>query len=373
MANLLSLRPAIVVTGAAGYIGSHLCEALLRRGERVVGIDAFTSHYDPARKRANLTEVRKTAAKVAGTDQQSGESPGFTFIEGDVRDQATLDQVFSAATGSTGEPVTGAVHLAARAGVRGALSDGLDYVDANLTATTHVLDACRRHGLGNRRGHLVLASSSTVYGSGPPGWNGPFSEDLAADQPLSVYGATKRGCELLAHAYSRLAAMRVTCLRFFGVVGPRARTDLSPYTFTDAVWHGRPIRKFGDGTSARDYTSVNDIVQGIILALHRFERAAAGTVEPGEDFEILNLGNDNPVTLNEYLVLLERIMAMPVIVEPAPEHPMDAKRTWADLRKARRLLGYEPETPFEEALRTCVEWYRSEVAGESGPESGMRP
>ena len=364
----------VIVTGAAGYIGSHLCEALLRRGDRVIGLDAFTAHYDPKRKHANLDAIRATAETLGAAER-------LQFVEGDARDAATLDSLFALSP----EPVSRVVHLAARAGVRGAISEAQDYVQSNVVTTTEVLEACRRHGLGHvsgadgrsggdgaarpesradagKRGHLVMASSSTVYGSGPPGWDGPFSEDLAADQPLSVYGATKRGCELLAHAYSRLASMRVTCLRFFGVVGPRARTDLSPYSFTDAVWHGRPITKFGDGTTARDYTYVGDIVTGIIQALDRFERADAGLVAPGGDFECINLGNDSPVTLNRYLEILEQLVGKPVLIKQAPEHPMDARRTWADLTKARRLLGYEPETPFEEALRACVDWYRREKA-----------
>ena len=349
------MTETVIVTGAAGFIGSHLAEALLRRGGAVVGVDAFTPHYDPARKRANLDAVQRTVEALDAGAR-------WRFVEGDVRDRALLDDVF-------GTGARKAVHLAARAGVRGALDQSMDYVSANLIATTEVLEACRRHGLGDRRGHLVVASSSTVYGSGPPGWEGPFSEDLAADEPLSVYGATKRGCELLAHAYARLAALRVTCLRFFGVVGPRVRTDLSAFTFTDAVTHGRPITKFGDGTTARDYTYVGDIVGGILLALDRFERAAAGLVEQGGDFECINLGNDRPVTLNAYLDALGRLLDREVVTVPAPEHPMDAKRTWADLRKARRLLGYRPSTPFEEALREVVEWYDREIAAPAAARS----
>lgn len=401
----------VVVTGAAGYIGSHLCEALLRRGDAVVAVDAFTAHYDPTRKRRNLAAVEATARLVAATKHDHGARwPGGNLgvVEGDVRNQVDLDAAFElAARLAGGRRARRVVHLAARAGVRGRLDEAADYVSLNVDGATAVLEACRRHGLGDevrgtdhargtasagqgrqgevtgtleggrttdpenpasaeseRVGHLVLASSSTVYGSGPPGWSGPFSEDLAADRPLSVYGATKRAGELLGYAYSHLAHLRITCLRFFGVVGPRARSDLSPYAFTDAAWHGRPIAKFGDGTSARDYTYVGDIIGGVLQSLDRFERAAAGEVEPGERFECINLGNDRPVTLNDYLALLERLLGKPVLVNQAAEHPMDAWRTWADLGKARRLLGYAPTTSFETALARCVEWYVREKSAE---------
>lgn len=357
---------AVVVTGAAGYIGSHLCEALLLRGHNVVGLDAFTSHYDPARKRANLDAVRRTATAVSAghTDGQDSPHPRFAFFEGDVRRSADLDRAFNQATlMQGGRPARHVVHLAARAGVRGPISEAQDYVSSNVVATTEVLEACRRHGLGDGAGHLVMASSSTVYGSGPTGWDGPFSEDLAADRPLSVYGASKRSCELLAHAYSCLAQLRVTCLRFFGVVGPRARTDLTPFSFTDAIWHDRPITKFGDGMTARDYTYVGDVVSGIMAALDRFTLAEAGLVESGQIYECINLGNDRPVTLNRYLAVLEQYLGKSAIIRHAPEHPMDAKRTWADLTKARRLLGYRPTTTFEDALKSCVDWYLAEIAG----------
>lgn len=156
--------------------------------------------------------------------------------------------------------------------------------------------------------------------------------------------------------------MHVTCLRFFTVVGPRARPDLTPFVFTDAVWHGRPITKFGDGTTARDYTYVGDTAAGVLAALDRFERAAAGEVEPGFRYECINLGSDRPVTLNRYLETVERLLGKPATIRQAPEQPVDPKRTWADLAKARRLLGYAPTTSFEEALGSCVKWYLREFA-----------
>lgn len=396
-------RPQVViVTGAAGYIGSHVCEALLRRGDAVVAIDAFTAHYDPARKRMNLAAIRETAQAVAAAPgaqpfASAGRWPlgNFVALEGDVRLAADLDAAFGqAAALGGGRPVWRVIHLAARAGVRGALAESAEYVDLNVAGTHQVLEACRRHGLGSppelmgdpaggsapaaghdhAAGHLVMASSSTVYGSGPAGWDGPFSESLAADEPLSVYGASKRAGELLGHVYAHLARFRVTCLRFFGVIGPRLRTDLSAYRFTEAVWRGRPIDKFGDGTTARDYTYVGDIVEGVLAALDRFELAAAGVVQPGGPYECINLGNDRPVTLNDYLAALERLLGKPVIIRQLPEHPMDAKRTWADLTKAKRLLGYQPQTTFEQALRRCVEWYLRDIAGidrPSAPAAGV--
>ena len=172
--------------------------------------------------------------------------------------------------------------------------------------------------------------------------------------------------------YSHVAGLRVTCLRFFTVVGPRARSDLTPYSFTDAIWRGQPITKFGDGTTARDYTYVGDTVAGVLAALDRFDLAAAGVVQPGERFECINLGNDRPVTLNAYLAILEQLLGRPAVIEQLPEQPMEVRQTWADLRKARRLLGYAPQTSFEEALARGVDWYLREVAGVAGGLADVR-
>jgi UDP-glucuronate 4-epimerase len=350
---------AVMVTGAAGFIGSHTVEALLSRGDHVVAVDAFTNHYDPSRKRANRAEVEATADRLA----RAGSLSRLTFVEGDCGDADTLTRAFAAGESMSGAPTTRVIHLAARAGVRSPADQAPDYVNTNVVATTAILEACRTHGFGSigpdgaPRGHVVIASSSSVYGGGPPGWDGPLDEEMAADRPLSVYAATKRACELVAHAYSHTTGLRVTMLRFFTVVGPRARPDLTPSVFTAAVRDGRPLTRFGDGTMARDYTFVGDTVTGILASLDRFDLAAAGVVESGKAYEVLNLGNDRPVPLAHYLDTLGGLLdRTPVIVE-VPIPPSEPYRTWANLTKARRLLGYAPTTSFEDALARFVDWW----------------
>ncbi len=380
----------VIVTGAAGFIGSHTCEALLRRGDNVVAIDSFTRHYDPARKHANLASVQATADAIWRAAGPS--APKYTFLEADCRRADDLDRAFQiGATLSAGRPVRRMIHLAGRASVRAPVSEAPDYVAMNVVATTEILEACRRHGFGDTAGagspvvpataqrtsisgdglgmgkahpivgHLAMASSSSVYGGGPPGWDGPFHEDMTADRPLSVYAATKRATEVIAHAFARVSNLRVTCLRFFTVVGPRARPDLTPSIFGRAIWEGRPITRFGDGSMARDYTFVGDTVTGILASLDRFERANAGIVEPGGDYEIINLGNDRPISLSQYLETLAGLLDRTPVIKEVPVPPSEPHSTWADLSKARRLLAYAPTTPFEEALASFVEWYRATV------------
>ena len=350
---------AVIVTGAAGFIGSHTVEALLGRGEHVVAIDAFTNHYDPSRKRANRAEVEATADRLT----QAGSLARLTFVEGDCGDTATLTRAFAVGESMAGMPTTRVIHLAARAGVRSPADQAPDYIQTNVVATTAVLEACRMRGFGEvgdngaPQGHLVIASSSSVYGGGPPGWDGPLDEAMSADRPLSVYAATKRACELVAHAYTRTTGLRATLLRFFTVVGPRARPDLTPSTFAAAIRDGRPLIRFGDGTMARDYTFVGDIVTGILASLDRFELAATGAVEPGEAYEIVNLGNDRPVSLVHYLDTLGSLLDRTPIVAETPIPPSEPYRTWANLAKARRLLGYAPTTTFEDALASFVDWW----------------
>ena len=352
-------RGAVIVTGAAGFIGSHTVEALLARGDHVIAIDAFTSHYDPSRKRANLASVVDTAERLL----RIGSPARLTFIEGDCGDGRTLARAFQAAEVISGVPATRVIHLAARAGVRSPADQAPDYVHTNVVATTAILEACRTRGFGLNapdgalRGHLVIASSSSVYGGGPPGWDGPLDEEMSADRPLSVYAATKRACELVAHAYSRTTGVRVTLLRFFTVVGPRARPDLTPSVFASAIRDGRPLTRFGDGTMARDYTYVGDTVTGILASLDRFDNASRGTVEPGEAYEVINLGNDRPVSLAHYLETLGGLLDRTPVVSQVPIPPSEPYRTWANLTKARRLLGYTPTTSFEDALSHFVNWW----------------
>lgn len=347
---------AVLVTGALGFIGSHLCEGLLARGENVVAIDALTPHYDPARKRANLETITETAGALGATDR-------FQFVAGDCRDPTALAQAFAAGEERTGMPCVHVVHLAARAGVRSPADQAPDYVTTNIVATTALLEACRIRGFGEAGphgdpvGHVVAASSSSVYGGGPAGWDGPLDETMAADRPLSVYAATKRATEVIAHAYTRTTGARITMLRFFTVVGPRARPDLTPSIFARAVRAGRPITRFGDGSMARDYTYVGDVVNGILASLDRFDRAQAGTVEVGDAYEVINLGNDRPVTLTHYLDTLGNLLGRRPVILEEPTPPSEPYRTWANLTKARRLLGYTPTTPFEDALRHFVDWH----------------
>jgi UDP-glucuronate 4-epimerase len=350
---------AVIVTGAAGFIGSHTVEALLARGDHVVAIDAFTRHYDPSRKRANQAIVKATADRLL----RDGSGARLTFIEADCNDPITLSRAFAAGTSLSGAPTTRVIHLAARAGVRSPADQAPDYIETNVVATTAILEACRTRGFGTigpggaPRGHLVIASSSSVYGGGPPGWDGPLDEEMSADRPLSVYAATKRACELIAHAYSRTTGLRVTLLRFFTVVGPRARPDLTPSTFAAAVRDGRPLTRFGDGTMARDYTFVGDTVTGILASLDRFKRAEDGLVEVGESYEVINLGNDRPVSLAHYVHTLGALLKRTPIVSEVPVPPSEPYRTWANLAKARRLLAYNPTTSFEDALSHFVNWW----------------
>ncbi|MBN1890828.1 MAG: GDP-mannose 4,6-dehydratase [Thermoflexales bacterium] len=324
----------ILITGAAGFIGSHLAQALLARGERVVGLDNFNDYYDPARKRANVRAIEETA-------QARGELTHFSLVEGDIRDEATVQEIFS-----TQRPMA-IVHAAAMAGVRRSVQQPLLYEDVNVRGTLVLLEAARKHETAN----FVCISSSSVYGNNSPV---PFREDALCDWPLSPYPATKRAAELMCATYHHLYDLPCTCLRLFTVLGPRGRPDMTPYHFTESIVQGREITLFDPDSVQRDFTYVGDIVQGILAAL-----------EAKLPFEIVNLGNHRPVGLRDYVAIIERLVGKPARVRVEPLPPTDARVTCADIGKAQRLLGFAPATPVEEGLARFWDWYRANVMRET--------
>ena len=309
----------VLVTGAAGFIGSHLCEALVARGHAVIGVDNFDAFYARAVKERNLEVVRANRA--------------FRFVEADVaRDPMPL------------EGVGAVLHLAAKPGVRPSLEDPGAYVEANVTATARILDAARRAGIAR----VVFGSSSSVYGNATPA---PFAEGAPALEPISPYAATKRAAELLAIAFAHLYPMRIICLRFFTVYGPRQRPDLAIHRFTDLIARGQAVRMHGDGSSERDYTYISDCVDGVLAALARTEQAADGSVE------MLNIGGGARVRLDRLIALIAATLGREVRIERHPDQPGDVRLTDADLHRAERALGYRPRVGIEEGIKNFVRWY----------------
>jgi UDP-glucuronate 4-epimerase len=307
-----------LITGGAGFIGSHLVESLLDEGWRVTVIDNFDPAYDPAVKRRNLARCF--------------DAPGFILVEADITDGAGL-----LAQWPTGVDVL--VHLAARTGIGPSVRDPLAYSATNIIGTHHVLECARRHGIAQ----VILASSSSVYGVNP---RLPWREDDPVLQPISPYAATKVSGEMLGHVYSRLYGLRVLALRFFTVYGPRQRPDLAVHKFARLLRAGRPIPVYGDGSARRDHTYVGDIVQGIRAAM-------ACKASP---YEVINLGSDHPLTLLEMIAALEEALGVTAQLDFQPAQPGDAPHTWADISTARRLLGYAPRTSFPDGLAAFVDW-----------------
>ncbi len=303
----------VLLTGGAGFIGSHLLERLLARGDDVAVIDDFNAYYDPAIKRRNLP---------AGG--------GFRLHERDLRDSAEIVAL---------EKPDTLIHLAARAGVRPSLADPALYESVNVGGTLALLEACRRNGVGR----FLFASSSSVYGNGKL----PFSEADEPLTPISPYGISKLVGEHYVRLYAQLHGIRATCLRFFTVYGPRQRPDMAIHAFTAAIAAGREIPVFGDGTTERDYTYVTDILQGILAALDR-----------PEPYAVYNLGESRTVPLRRLIELLEEYVGRKAVLKPMPEQPGDVKRTFASIDRARAQLGYAPAVPLEDGLREFVRWFR---------------
>jgi len=315
----------VLVTGAAGFIGSHLVDALLARGDRVLGVDNFDDFYDPAIKRANIAAARCSSA--------------FTMAEADVRDPAALGAAMD-----TIEPDV-VVHMAARAGVRPSIAAPALYADVNVRGTAALLDAARARGISR----AVVASSSSVYGNAS---RVPFSEDDAAISPVSPYAATKRAAELLCETFAGLEPrLRIVSLRFFTVYGPRQRPDLAIHKFAALISSGRPIPVYGDGSSSRDYTYVTDTVQGVLGAIER-------TRDPEVRHEVYNLGESQTTTLSELIALLEDALGRKAMIDRLPPQAGDVSCTFADISRARDTLGYAPAVPIRDGIPRFVAWFR---------------
>ncbi|HTG81971.1 MAG TPA: GDP-mannose 4,6-dehydratase [Geobacteraceae bacterium] len=319
----------ILVTGGAGFIGSHLCERLVATGHDLIVIDNFNDFYDPALKRRNIGEVAAAAA-AAGRD--------FILCEGDIRDGAFVAALFAQ------EAPDAVIHLAAAAGVRPSIERPLFYEEVNVRGTMHLLEAARTAGIAP----FVFASSSSVYGNSP---KVPFAESDPVDHPISPYAATKKAGELVCHTYHHLYGMNIACLRFFTVYGPRQRPDLAISKFTRLILEGKSIPFYGDGSTSRDYTYVDDIVAGV-------ERALGWACGDGRRFDIFNLGESQPVELSRLLAIIEAETGEKARIEWLPPQAGDVERTYADITKSSAVLGYRPQTTIEDGIRAFVRWYR---------------
>jgi UDP-glucuronate 4-epimerase len=320
----LSNRKEILVTGGAGFIGSHLVDKLLAEDAwRVTVLDDFNNFYSPVTKRENV--------------RRHFQNPAYRLIEGDIRDRETLRRAFDETKFSV------IVHLAARAGVRPSLAEPQLYNETNITGTLNLLELARAHDVKQ----FVFGSSSSVYGINA---KVPFSEEDPIRQPISPYAATKAAGELLCHTYSHLYGIRSVALRFFTVYGARQRPDLAIHKFARLINEGKPLPVFGDGTTRRDYTYVDDIIQGVRAAIDY----------TASDYEAINLGESRTVELGELIGLLENALGKRALIDPQPAQPGDVPQTFADIGKARRLLGYDPQTGIEEGIRRFVEWFRLE-------------
>ena len=331
--------PPIIVTGAAGFVGFHLARRLLDDGRDVVGVDSLNEYYDPALKAARLQILE--------------ERKGFRFVKLDLADREGARCLFAEVGADR------VAHLAAQAGVRYSMENPHAYADSNLVAFLNVLEGCRANGTA----HLVYASTSSVYGSNV---DMPFSEHQGVDHPISLYAATKRANELMAHSYSHLYGLPTTGLRFFTVYGPWGRPDMMMFIFTKAILAGRPIPIFNHGESKRDFTYIDDIVEAFVRVLARPPEPAPDAVDRLTDpasgtapFRIFNIGQQTPVPVMQVIELLERFLGRTAIKEYLPPQPGDVSMTWADAGDLERATGFRPQVGTEEGVQKFVEWYRS--------------
>ena len=312
----------ILVTGGAGFIGSHLCERLLSDGVKVICLDNFDNFYDPNIKIKNVEGVKKKFPEL------------FELVTRDIRNTEHLQETFRK------HPIDLVVHLAARAGVRPSISDPLLYQDVNIRGTVVLLESCKAHGIKN----FIFASSSSVYGENQ---RVPFSEVDLDIQPISPYGATKRAGELLCYSYHHLTRINIACLRFFTAYGPRQRPEMAIHKFTRLIDRGEKIPIYGDGSSRRDYTYIDDLIDGIL-----------GVIRYHKGFEVYNLGESQTTSLKELIRLIEEAFGKKSNVEMLEPQPGDVSVTYADITKAKRMLKYQPRVKMEEGIKRFVEWYK---------------
>ena len=319
-----SAKPkTVLVTGGGGFIGSHVADMLMERGDNVIICDEMNDYYDVSLKQSNLEYLHsKYGARCV-------------FYKGDICDKDFITDIF------TRESPTHICHLAARAGVRASILDPYIYVHSNIEGTTRLLDLARQFGIAN----FVYASSSSVYGNSVKDL---LTEEDAVAKPVSPYAATKKACELLAYTYYHLYGLNTTGLRFFTVYGPRGRPDMAPFKFIDRVFNNVPIQQYGDGSTSRDYTFITDIAEGVVAA-----------IDTPLGYEVINLGNGRPYLLKDFISLVEKSVGQKAVIQVMPEQPGDVDRTCADISKARALLGYSPKVTFEEGIRKTAEWYKN--------------
>jgi UDP-glucuronate 4-epimerase len=333
----------VLVTGAAGFIGYHLSRRLLQRGTAVLGFDNLNPYYDPALKRARLDRLQRCAAETG--------SP-FQLIEADLEDGAAVAAAFAQHRPSR------VVNLAAQAGVRYSIENPAAYIQANLVGFGHILEGCRQHGIE----HLVYASSSSVYGGNT---NLPFSEHQSVDHPVSLYAASKKANELMAHTYSHLHGLPATGLRFFTVYGPWGRPDMALFLFTKAMLEGRPIQVFNHGRMVRDFTYVDDIIESLIRVLDKpaqpdphFDPAHPDPATSWAPHRVFNIGNSNPTPLMDYIEAIELALGMTAEKQFLPMQPGDVPATAADTSALEAWTGFRPDTSVREGVARFVAWYR---------------
>lgn len=319
----------ILVTGGAGFIGSHLCEKLLKEGNKVIVIDNFNDFYNPEIKRNNIKEISDICIK------NNIKLSNFELFEGDIRDVTFLEKVFS-------NNIDCVVHLAAMAGVRPSIENPKLYYDVNIIGTLNLLEKCKARNIRN----FVFASSSSVYGNNE---KVPFAENDFVDNPISPYAATKKSGELLCHTYYHLYDINIACLRFFTVYGPRQRPDLAIHKFTGLIMQDKEVPFFGDGSTSRDYTYIDDIVFGITSAIDYID-------SENKVFEIFNLGGDKTISLIEMVQTIEKALSKKALLNELPMQAGDVNRTCADIKYSKNKLNYKPEISFEEGIINFIKW-----------------